>query len=231
MAQFKLYFFPGTSSRVAMIALEETRQPYETQLVALPRGEHKSPDYLQLNPKGKVPTLLVDGQPLTETLAILNYLNARFPEAGLLPTDTDPFKNALIQADLAWFNSTLQPLVTGNVLPQVFCAQPETGTAQTKLQYAQLITPHMQLLEQRLSKQPYFLGERWSMFDAFAWWVWDQILFGGFAGHAFPALAAHAERVTARPSVQRALAQEAAAFGHMAARGIHLGPLPSAKSP
>lgn len=220
MANLKLYFFPGTCARVSLIALEELNIPFETQLVVLMRGEHKSPDYLKLNPKGKVPTLLVDGQPLTETLAILNYLNKSYPQAKLLPTHPDAFQEALLQSDLAWLNSTVQPLVTGIVLPQVFCAQPDTARKQTWLQFGQLITPHLNLLEARLSKQPWMLSDTWSVLDAHVCWVWDQLLFGGFDGSAYANLAAHTERSKARPSVQRALQREGEAFGFMASQGI-----------
>lgn len=220
MANLKLYFFPGTSARVTLIALEELNVPFETQLVVFMRGEHKAPGYLQLNPKGKVPTLLVDGKPLTETLAILNYLNTVYPQAGLLPTHTDPFQQALLQADLAWLNSTVQPLVTGVVLPQVFCGQPVEGRRQTWLQFNDLMKTHVDLLAARLTKQPWMLGDTWSILDAHAWWTWDQLLFGGFDGKGYPALMAHAERCKARPSVQRALQREGEAFGSMAAQGI-----------
>ncbi|MGC3980467.1 MAG: glutathione S-transferase family protein [Steroidobacteraceae bacterium] len=230
MANLKLYFFPGTSARVTMIALEELNVPYETQLLVFMRGEHKRPDYLKLNPKGKVPTLTIDGQPLTETLAILNYLNKTYPQAKLLPTYADPLKEALLQSDLAWLNSTVQPLITGVVLPQVFCAQPDAGRAQTWRQFNDLIKPHLDILEARLSNQPWLLGDTWSILDAHVWWTWDQALFGGFDGSGYKNLAAHAERSKARPSIQRAMQREGEAFGFMASQGINFDLPPPPKA-
>lgn len=227
---FKLCFFPGTCSRVSLIALEELNIPFETQLVVLMRGEHKSPDYLALNPKGKVPTLLVDGKPLTETATIIQYLNTLFPQAGLLPAHANAFEQALVLQDLHWLNSTVQPLVTGVVLPHVYCAEPEAGRRQTWLQCKQLIKGHMDLIERRLAGQPWLLGTQWSILDGMVWWIWDQLPMGGFDTSAYPHLQAHAERNKARPSIQRVLQREGEAFGWMASQGIKLGlpPLPEA---
>ena len=80
-----LYFAPGASSMAPHIALHEIGVPFESRPVSLARKETRTPAYLALNPEGKVPTLLIDGRPLTEVAAIVVYLSKRFPEAGLLP--------------------------------------------------------------------------------------------------------------------------------------------------
>jgi len=85
MTDTVLYAAPGTCARVPMIALEEARQDFEVRVVRFMKNEHRSPEYLALNPKGKVPLLLMDGAPLTENVAILLHLAERFPEARLLP--------------------------------------------------------------------------------------------------------------------------------------------------
>jgi glutathione S-transferase len=92
MTDLTLFFAPDTCARVSMIALEETEHPYKTELIAFMRGDHRSPRYLELNPKGKVPTLIVDGRVLTENVAILLWLAARFPETNLLPQYQDAFE-------------------------------------------------------------------------------------------------------------------------------------------
>src|SRR6201993_5613091 len=80
-----LYFSPGSSSMAVHIALHEIGADFERRLVSLARGEQHKPEYLAVNPEAKVPTLLIDGRPLTEVAAILYYLAKRFPEAGLWP--------------------------------------------------------------------------------------------------------------------------------------------------
>src|SRR3979409_209091 len=103
-----LYFAPGSSSFAIHIALHEIAVPFEAKPMSFKRDDLRAPDYLKLNPEGKVPTLIVDGRPLTEVAAILYYLAKRFPDAGLLPRDD-------IEADaqaLSWMSfaaSTLHP--------------------------------------------------------------------------------------------------------------------------
>jgi glutathione S-transferase len=80
-----LYFSPGSSSMAVHIALHEIGIDFERRLVSLAKGEQHKPEYLAVNPEAKVPTLLIDGRPLTEVAAILYYLVKRFPEAGLWP--------------------------------------------------------------------------------------------------------------------------------------------------
>ena len=82
-----LYFAPGSSSMAVHIALHEIGVPFERRPVSFAKREHRAADFLALNPEGKVPTLLIDGRPLTEVAAILFYLAKHFPEAALLPVD------------------------------------------------------------------------------------------------------------------------------------------------
>ncbi len=103
-----LYFAPGASSMAVHIALHEIGVPYEARPMSFRNNDMRSPGYRKLNPEGKVPTLVIDGRPLTEVAAILYYLAKRFPDAELLPRDD-------IEADaqaLSWMSfaaSTLHP--------------------------------------------------------------------------------------------------------------------------
>ena len=80
-----LYFAPGSSSLAPHIALHEIGVAFEGKPMSFKQNDMRSAEFLAINPEGKVPTLLVDGRPLTEVAAILFYLARRFPEAGLLP--------------------------------------------------------------------------------------------------------------------------------------------------
>jgi glutathione S-transferase len=103
-----LYFAPGSSSMAVHIALHEIGAPFGGRPMSFKKNDMRSPEYLALNPEGKVPTLDIDGRPLTEVAAILFYLAKRYPDAGLLPRDD-------IEADaraLSWMSfaaSTLHP--------------------------------------------------------------------------------------------------------------------------
>src|ERR1700748_1408065 len=80
-----LYFAPGSSSMAPHIALHEIGAPFEPRPLSFHKGETRTPEFLALNPAGKVPVLVVDGRPISEVLAIMTYLARAFPEAGLLP--------------------------------------------------------------------------------------------------------------------------------------------------
>ena len=85
-----LYYSPGSSSMATHIALNEVGARFELNLTALHRNEHRAADYLAVNPEGKVPTLMIDGRPLTEVAATLWYLARRYPDAGKTPTKISP---------------------------------------------------------------------------------------------------------------------------------------------
>ena len=83
----KLYGFPQTRSVRAAWALEEAGAEYEYELVNLRTGEHKQPAFLAINPFGKIPTLVDDGQAISESAAICTHIAEKFPAAKLIPTD------------------------------------------------------------------------------------------------------------------------------------------------
>ena len=103
-----LYFAPGSSSFAVHIALHEIGVPFEARPMSFRGDDMRSPNYLALNPEGKVPTLLIDGRPLTEVAAILVYLAQRFPDAGLLPAN-DIEAEAQALSWMSFIASTLHP--------------------------------------------------------------------------------------------------------------------------
>ena len=214
-----LYFAPGTCSRVPLIALEEIGRPFETQLVTFMKGENRSPDYLALNPAGKVPTLVADGQPLTQNVAILSFLARSFPGAGLLPFTGDAIGDARLASQLSFFSADLHPIVTRVRLPQFFCDVAGGPERVREIAYAAM---SLQLgpLDSRLATQPWLLGAEWSILDAYLYWVWFRITGAGFPEEKFPNVAAHAKRMEERPAVRRALAREAQAEADLEAKGL-----------
>src|SRR5207237_8674385 len=84
---FTLYFSPGACSLASHIGLEETGAPYEAKPILLAKQQQKTEAYLKINPRGKVPSLSVDGKVLVENTAILTYLARRFPEKKLMPAE------------------------------------------------------------------------------------------------------------------------------------------------
>ena len=82
-----LYYSPGACSLAPHIALEEAGAPYALQLVSIPKGEQQAPEYLSVNPRGKIPALRTGEGVLTENVAILTYVARSFPQAQLLPEE------------------------------------------------------------------------------------------------------------------------------------------------
>ncbi|WP_291826880.1 glutathione S-transferase family protein [Bosea sp. (in: a-proteobacteria)] len=107
-AVLTLYFAPGASSMAPHIALNEIGVEFTAIPVSFARQEHRSAAYLALNPEGKVPTLLVEGRPLTEVAAILFYLARRFPATRLLPANDDEAE-AQVLSWMSFIASTLHP--------------------------------------------------------------------------------------------------------------------------
>ena len=107
----ELYFAPGACSFVPHVSLEAIRaatgQGFEPKLVKLHKGEHKTPEYLALNPNGQVPVLVADGKPLNQIVAICDFLDRSYPKAGLLPTE--PWARAQALSQLAWMNNSVHP--------------------------------------------------------------------------------------------------------------------------
>jgi glutathione S-transferase len=103
----KLYYAPGACSLASHCALEETGVAYETQKLNLAEGDQRKPDYLRLNPRGRVPTLVVDNQVLTENVGILTYFGGGYPDAGIWPKKT--WDQAKLLSTLAWLSNTVHP--------------------------------------------------------------------------------------------------------------------------
>jgi glutathione S-transferase len=182
-----LYFAPGSSSFAVHIALHEIGVAFQGKPMSFKNNDMRSPDYLKLNPEGKVPTLLVDGRPLTEVAAILYYLAQRFPDAALLPRDD-------IEADaqaLSWMSfaaSTLHPARRRGLehaIDAYAIADRRLGSGWALSQYS-IADIHLFRLYWRFanSLKP--------------------------APETFPNLTAHYQRMMARPAVQRMIEIESA---------------------
>ncbi len=171
----------------AHIALHEAGAVFEVCPLSFSRRENRSPAYLALNPAGKVPTLLIDGRPLTEVAAILFYLARRFPDAGLLPEGAEAQAHALSWMSFA--ASTLHPARRQGVdhAIHVWAAA-----------------------EARMARQGWVLG-RYSVADIHLFRLfWRFNASVQPERDAFPRLTAHHDRMLARPAVRRTIAVEAA---------------------
>lgn len=224
MPELKLFVAPNTCARVPTIALEEVGVPFETELMRMKAAQQKTPEFLALNPKGKVPTLLIDGAPLTENVAILTWLNDQFPDANLLPKTDDPLEKVRQTADLAFFSATVHPVVTRIAMPLKFIDDAALSFEIVRPNGMVAMDDIMKMIEARLSNGPWWYGDTWSIVDGYLYWVWARITGVGFDGAAYPNIRKHHELSNERPAVKRAMAREAVNVETLKAEGNFLAP-------
>jgi glutathione S-transferase len=208
--KLELYFGPGACSFVPHVALEAIRAAtgtdFEPRLVKLHRDEHKTPEYLAINPDAQVPVLVVDGRPLTQIVAICDFLDRSFPQAGLLPTE--PWARARAMSQFAWMNNTVHPTFTHVYRAGEF-AESDAAKAEVRAMAAARLRRHLARIQGWVAAAaPYWNGERVSPHDAYAFTL---LRWGGFAGidpKSLPGYLAYVERVMAAPPVAAALARE-----------------------
>ncbi|MAM59887.1 glutathione S-transferase family protein [Maritimibacter sp. UBA3975] len=214
---YTLYAAPGACSRVPMMALEEAGAEFRIELVRFMKGAHRSPDYLALNPAGKVPLLVTPDGPLSENVAIALYLAGRYP--GLLPAMDDAYAAAQVTANLAFCSSTLHPIVTRIRMP-MFMADGDEAVASVREKAMVAMAPFAKLVDEKIGEGPWWYGADWSIQDAYVYWVWFRITGAGFDGTPYPNWAAHAARMEARDSVARALERDAALQAQLEEEGL-----------
>lgn len=219
----KLWFAPGTCARVTLTALEEIGEPFETGLIAFMAGEHRKPDYLAINPSGKVPALETPHGVLVQNGAILTWLADEHPAAKLLPQPDDVFERAAIRSEVFRCSADLHPLVTRFVMAQMISADPQHAAGiRAKAQEAAL--QQLAPINARLDQTQWYLGTDWSVLDAYLAWIWFRLTGSGFDEAAFPAICRHFAQAQDRPSARAALAREAAATAQLEERGLNFRP-------
>jgi glutathione S-transferase len=204
----QLYFAPGSSSLAPLVALEEIDIPYGAHRVDLVAGDQRKPEYLKVNPRGRVPTLVVDGQPVTEVLAILTYLAHRYPHSELLPLG-DPLKLAKAYEVMSWFASTVHVAFAQIARPERYADDEAVKAALAtpgEARFARTLTDIERLAQ---GPGPWLLGEDFSVVDAYALVIWRWAERRQIDTGKYPAWSAKAARAFARPSVVRALRKEA----------------------
>jgi glutathione S-transferase len=195
------YHNPQSRGRIVHWMLEEANAPYELKVVDFEKKEHKSPEYLAINPMGKIPAIVHRGTVVTECAAICAYLADTFPAAGLAPKLDDPKRGTYLRW-LFFGAGCLEPAI----IDQMFSRPPPSRpTAMGYGNYADTVNT----LEKALNPGPFVLGEQFSAADVYL---------GSAIGWAFsmkaleprPVFGAYLGRVGQRPAYQRAWAQSEA---------------------
>ena len=207
MPDLVLYHFPGACSQVAVCALEMAGLAYVLELVDITKGAQSTSDYLAKSPLGKVPLLTIDGVGLSENAAILTYIGAVAPDAGIFPADRSPRAQAEAVGGLSFCGGTLHPIVRGLANP----ARLTTGDGDgVREQSRHLAAKSFGYAERRLAERTWWLGPV-SIVDVYLNWAFSVARNAKFDTTPFPHLEALPARLAAALPAFRAMQAEEAA--------------------
>ena len=201
-----LFYAPGACSMASHIALEESGQPYEVKTVGLMQGEQNKPEYLNVNPRGKVPALKTDADGiLTENVAILTYLAQTYPNAKLLPTD--PLGLARALSHMAYLSNTVHPAFTHIMRPGRF-ATDESSHENLKATGRDNFWKLLQEIDGLLAGKDYVLGSQYSAADGYTlvFYGWGKRI--GLPVDQLKNFTALKDRLLQRPAVRTVLERE-----------------------
>jgi glutathione S-transferase len=202
--QLTLFYTPIACSLVPYITLTEAGADFEVKAINMKKGEHLTPDYLKLNPRHRVPVLVIDGEPLAENVAIQLWIARQFPNAKLLPSD--PMQQIQAISRMAWCASGIHPTLTPNALPQRYCDLP--GAEDSVRRCAQkLLLENYQIADDLLAGRKWFF-DHFTTVDAYFYWCFRRGTIFNVDVSPFKHCLAHMQRMEQRPSVQKLLAFE-----------------------
>lgn len=212
MEPLKLYYSPGACSFAAHIALEEIGEPYQAERVVIAEGANRTPEYLAINPHGRVPALRIrdDGKDevLTELTAILLFLARRHPQVRLVPEDTEGFMRAVEW--MSWLATTVHQTGVRMMLKPSRFAGGESCEGQVVQSGRGIVEPAFREINARLTGRAWALGEHFTSVDAFllVFFRWGAFKLGFPMRTAYPEYARVMDGVRARPAVARVIADE-----------------------
>lgn len=203
---YKIFYSPGACALASHIALAEAGAEYEAVRVNFQAGEQRSPQYLAVNPKGRVPALVTDKGVLSENPAILVYIAQTFPKAQLAPLD-DAWAFAQAQAFNSFLCSTVH-VHHAHRTRGTRWADDEAAIEGMKQKVAQNMTDAYLLIERDMLKGPWVMGEAYSMCDPYLFTLSGWLESDGVDIARFPKVHDHYKRMLQRPAVQRALKEQ-----------------------
>ena len=202
--KIELYYAPITCGMAPFIALTEAGVDFETHTLNFRTKDHLSPEYREINPKHKVPMLVVDDRKMTENVAIHLWISRTFPDANLIPAD--PWEQAQTISLLSWCSGGIHPYLSRINDPAKVCGAEDSATSVVANAISAL-QENFSLANKILDDQDYLMGDFTSP-DAHFFWCTRRATQFKLDMSAFPNVMAHFERMQTRPSVQKLLAFE-----------------------
>jgi glutathione S-transferase len=204
----KLFYAVHTCALASHIALEESGAEYTTVRLDFKSNDQRKPDYLAINPKGRVPALVTGRGVLTETPAILAYVAQSFPDARLAPLD-DPLAFAQVQAFNSYLCSTVHVAHAHRVRGYRWADDP-AAIAEMQRKVPQTVAECFSLIEREMLAGPWVMGDTYTVCDPYLFTLAQWLEGDGVDVAQFPKLADHMRRMSERPGVKKALAQQLA---------------------
>jgi glutathione S-transferase len=203
---FKLYYAPGTCALASHIALEEAGADYTTERLSFKANQQNSPEYLAINPKGRVPALVTDRGILTETPAMLAFVAQTFPQAKLAPLD-DPFAFAQVQAFNSYMCSTVHVAHAHKLRGGRWAAE-ESSFADMKRKVPETMGACFALIERQMFRGPWVMGDSYTICDPYLFTIAQWLDGDSVDIRQTPKVADHFKRMAERPAVRKVLEQE-----------------------
>jgi glutathione S-transferase len=202
----KLYYAAHTCALASHIALEEAGAEYSTVRVNFAAEEQRKPEYLAINPKGRVPALVTEKGILTETPAMLAFIAQSFPQARLAPLD-DPFLFAEVQAFNSYLCSTLHVAHAHRMRGHRWADDPAAIAAMQR-KVPDSVGACYALIENKMLRGPWVMGDSYTICDPYLFTVAQWLEGDSIDPSRFPKVRDHRERMSERATVRKVIAEE-----------------------
>lgn len=203
-----LYYTPHTCALASHIALEQAGADYQVRRIDFSKHEQRSPEYLRINPKGRVPALVTNQGILTETPAILTFISQSYPAAKLAPLD-DPFLLAQVQAVNSYLCSTVHVAHSHRMRGYRWANDP-TAIEAMKKKVPESVGECFELIEHEMLQGPWVMGSAYTICDMYLFTLAQWLEADGVDLGRFPKVADHRRRMSENPVVARVIAVELA---------------------
>jgi glutathione S-transferase len=197
----RFYYSPRSVALASHIVLEHVGADFEAIRVDFQANQQRSAEYLAINAKGRVPTLVTERGVITETPAILLYLAQTHPQSGVAPLD-DPFALAQLQAVNSWFCSTVH-VANAHGSRGTRWADDAAAVQAMKAKVAPNMIECFDWIERELLRGPWMMGKDFSVADPYLFTVTLWLMQNGVDLARFPRVADHYQRMLALPAVQK----------------------------
>jgi glutathione S-transferase len=202
----KFFYAPNTCALASHIALKRAGAEYEPVRLSFTDNQQRSPEYLAVNPKGRVPALVTDKGALTETPAILAWIAQSYPEAELAPLD-DSWAFAEVQSFNSYLCATVH-VAHAHRMRGYRWASEESSFEDMRRKVPHSVGDCFRLIEREMLKGPWVMGETFTICDPYLFTLAQWLEADGVALDDIPRVVDHRRRMSELPDVRAAIAIE-----------------------